>query len=346
MTTKNSIKAFEMTAAQTKPHVTAETKRDHEELKAEYRMFGSLLFIFGLCSAYASLAGLTNFSGAPIINAVKIVVFIDGLVLSAIGYCATVLDMGSTRICSIAVALSLLTLIQFIARFVETLQHAFLAGMENIYIPHDYHPSKFDIQYIALMSFISYASLAVGYVGSLGVVSCSMFNIQVGKFQNYSSIHFRRNASILNTAFILYGFSHLSLGSFLLFRYGSGLLPDGPITNAGIFKVICFPEISIAVGALQMATGTVGLARSLRSLSGDNDVKSIRSRAVLFQILCLLSYIAIVSLQVLTQIAFAPNHMGSQYAVSLVCNHVGFLITMAFLDWKIKTALSETGYLG
>lgn len=338
MAPKDSMKTFDMAAVQTKLNFTDEMQREHEKLKAEYRMFGSLLFLFGICSAYASLAGLTNLTGAPVINAVKIIVFIAGLILSVIGYCATVLDIGSKRMCSVAIALSLLTLIQFIARFAETLQHAFKSGMENIYISYDYHPSEFDIQYIALMSFISYASLAVGYVGSLGVISCSMFNIQVGKLQNYSSKHFRRNASILNVAFVFYGFSQLLIGTFLLYRYGPGLLPYEPITNAGIFKVICFPEISIAVGALQMATGTIGFTKSLRSLSGDN-AENIQCRAVLFQILCLLCYIAIVSLQVLTQIAFAPGDTGSQFAVSLPCNHVGFLITMAFLDWKIKTAI-------
>jgi hypothetical protein len=329
----NTSKVLDLSAGQTK-HVSAE----EEKLKAEYRMFGSLLLIFGLCSAYASLAGLTNLSEAPVINTVKVVVFVDGLVLMAIGYSAAVLDKGSTTICSIAIGLSLLTLIQFIARFIETLRMVVQPGTTNIYIHSSYNPTEFDVRYIALMSFILYASLLVGYVGSLCLVSFSMRSIQAGVLQDYSSKQYKTNSSIITMAFAIYGCSQLSIGCFLLDKYGAGPLPY-PITNAGILKIICFPEISVAVGLLQLMTGIVGFVRSLCG-TRENAARGVMFRSIVFQSLCLLTYISIIALQVLTQIAFASGNMGSQYAVSLPCNHVAFMTTMAFFDWKIKTAES------
>ena len=199
--------------------------------------------------------------------------------------------------------------------------------MENACTPYVYHPTKFDVQFIALMSFISYAALAVGYVGSLVIVTCSMRSIQNGKLIKYTSKYFKRNATILTLALVLYGFSHFSLGCFLFKQYGAGPLPY-PITNAGVFKIICFPELSMFVGYLQLFTGAVGITESLRSSS---------KRACAFQALCLVTYLSIVALQVLAQIVFAPGTQGSQYLLSLPCNHVGFLTMVAFLDWKIKT---------
>jgi hypothetical protein len=172
-------------------HAPAEEVIKSEQLKAEFRLFDSLLLIFSLCSTFASLAGLTNVSSSPTINTVKIVVAVDGFILAIIGYCAAVLDKGSIRICSIAVVLSFLTVVQFVVRFVETL-HALKGGKENnIYIPNDYDPTDFDVQFVAVMSFLSYAAFAVGYISSLGVVSYCMRNIRTGKLIDYTSIYFQ-----------------------------------------------------------------------------------------------------------------------------------------------------------
>ena len=145
--------------------------------------------------------------------------------------------------------------------------------------------------------------------------------IKAGKLLDYTSKYFKLDAMVLTLALLLYGCSHFSLGWFLIHRFGPGPLLNGPITNAGIFKIICYPELSMFVGSLQMLTRAVGFIRSLR---GPNS-EYTRFRAYAFQGMCLANYLSVIALHVLTQIVSAPCTAGSQFAVSLPCNHVAFL---------------------
>jgi hypothetical protein len=90
-------------------------------------------------------------------------------------------------------------------------------------------------------------------------------------------------------------------------------------------------------GSLQMLTGAVGFAKSLR-VPKKSEHATVKAYAI--QGMCFANYLSVVALQVLTQIALAPGTTGSQFAVSLPCNHIAFFITVAFLEWKIKTVRS------
>merc|ERR1712070_305426 len=111
--------------------------------------------------------------------------------------------------------------------------------------------------------------------------------------------------------------------------FGQGPLQQ-PV-SPGVYGVIFFPEISITVGVLQMFTGAIGFTRSFHRSSNDP------ARNTLFQVLCLLTFACMISMQDLSQVAYAPGGEAAALAPSLACVYFGLAFMPAFLDWKMNT---------
>ncbi|KAL3781848.1 hypothetical protein ACHAWO_009214 [Cyclotella atomus] len=156
----------------------------------------------------------------------------------------------------------------------------------------------------------------------------SMYAIQKGKPEHRGGSYFRGRARTYNGLYILAGFTQLAIGAYSLNHFGQGPLPQ-PI-SPGVYVVIYFPEISITVGVLQMFPGAIGFSRTLHKTS------NVPERNHMFQALCLFTYLSMISMQNLSQIAYAPGGEAAALAPTLACVYFGIAFMPAFLDWKMN----------
>lgn len=305
-----------------------------ERLKADYRMYGSLLLTLGMCAAYGSFADIVSLSGNPteksglglatLIAAVLQAFF--GITCMATGFMAVVMDKGSKTLTTIATVSIQLAWAPFIVGL-ATIVTGILAGSDNPFIPPVFNPTTPQINFVGAMSLFGLCSYAIGYIGSLGFMAFSMHAIQAGKPHDRSGLYFRGRAKTYNALLMLAGFTQLAIGSMIICKYGNGPLAE-PIF-AVVYPVIFFPEISVTVGLLQILVGATGIARSLRrsQSQGNNSW---------FQALCLFMYVCMVSMQILVQIAYAPGGTAAAAAPTLGCVYFGISFMPAFLDWKMN----------
>jgi len=309
-----------------------------ERLKADYRMYGGLLLILGLCASYGVLADIVSLAGDPTVNSggyllaafiSAIVQFFLGIVCMVVGYMAVVMDIGNATLTSIAIGAIQMAWLPFMVSCAGFVMGIMFTPESGFFIPSQYLPTTTDVRFIGSMSFFAYIAYAIGYIGSLGFMAFSMHAIQKGKPEHRSGLYFRGRARTYNALYMIAGFTQLCIGSYVLNKFGQGPLQQ-PVTP-GVSGIIYFPEISITVGVLQLYTGAIGFARSLHKSSND------KNRNILFQILCLFTYLCMICMQDLSQFAYAPGDEWASTAPSLACVYFGLAFMPAFLDWKMNT---------
>lgn len=313
---------------------TALPSLGEERLKSDYRMYGGLLLTLGLCAAYGSFADIVSLSGNPtasqglplatLVAAVLQAFF--GIICMGIGFMALVMDNGSKTLTTVAATSIQLAWLPFLVGL-STIGKGIVSDPgSNPFIPAVYNPSSTDVKFVGSMSFLALVAYAIGYIGALGFMSFSMHAIQAGKPQDRSGLYFRGRAKMYNSLLMLAGFTQLVIGIFIINKYGSGPLAE-PIF-AVVYPVIFFPEICVTVGLIQILTGAIGVARALS--------KSQDESSVCFQALCFFMYVCMISMQILSQIAFAPGGTAAAAAPTLGCVMFGISFMPAFLDWKMR----------
>jgi len=315
-----------------------------ERLKADYRMYGGLLLTLGLCAAYGSFADIVSLSGNPTVNSglplatliAAVLQAFFGIVCMSVGFIAVVMDIGSTKLTTIATTSIQLAWVPFLVGLTSISKGIVSDPSENPFIPQIYDPTASQVKFVGSMSFIGLATAAFAFIGSLSFMAFAMHAIQAGKPQDRSGLYFRGRAKTYNGVLMLTGFTQLALGSFIIENIGTGPLPE-PI-NAVVHPVIFFPEISVFVGLLQMTTGAIGIARSLRKTQDENITGY-------FQGLCFFMYLCMISMQILTQIAWAPEGTAAAAAPTLSCVYFGISFMPGFLDWKMNMVPNDlSGY--
>jgi len=318
-----------------KHHVNLPTAGE-ERLKADYRMYGGLLLLLGLTASYGSFADIVSLAGNPTVNSglplanliAAVVQFFFGTVCMAVGYMAAVLDVGNSTLTSIAVGVIQMAWLPFTAGLSGLVLGAMSDPESNPFVPAVYNPIHTDVRFMGAMSFLALVAYAIGFIGSLGFMAFSMHAIQKGKPEHRNASYFRGRSRTYNALFMLAGFTQLAIGAYSLNHFGQGPLPR-PI-SPGVYGVIFFPEISITVGVLQMFTGAIGFTRSLHKTS------NAPARNIMFQVLCLFTYISMISMQNLSQISYAPGGEAAALAPTLACVYFGIAFMPAFLDWKMN----------
>lgn len=304
-----------------------------ERLKADYRMYSGLLLTLGLCAAYGSFADIVSLTGNPTVDAgLPLATLLAGIVQAflgfacmGVGFMGVVMDKKSTLYTTIATASIQLAWLPFLVGLTSIGMGAVSDPSVNPFIPFDaYNPSAAAVKFLGAMSFFGLVSYAIGFIGSLGYMGFSMHAIAAGAPGDRSGLYHRGRAKLYNGLLMLAGFTQLAIGSFIINTYGNGPLP-APIF-AVVYPVIFFPEISVTVGLLQMVVGAIGIARSLRAPKEDD--------STWFQYLCFFMYICMMSMQILSQIAYAPDGTGAAAAPTLGCIYFGLAFMPGFLDWK------------
>lgn len=308
-----------------------------ERLKADYRMYGGLLLLLGLTAAYGSFVNIVSNAGNPTVNAglplagliAAVVQCFFGTVCMAVGYMAVVMDVGNSTLTMVAAGAIQLAWLPFTVDLSSFVIGAMSDPESNPFIPIEFNPTTTDIKFMGAMCFLALVAYAIGYIGSLGFMAFSMHSIQKGHPEHRSALYFRGRARTYNALLMLAGFTQLAIGSYVLNRFGQGPLPQ-PVTP-GPYGAIFFPEISITVGVLQLFTGAIGFTRSLHKSS------NVPARNKLFQVLCLFTYVCMISMQDLSQFAYAPGGESAALAPTLACVYFGIAFMPAFLDWKMNT---------
>jgi hypothetical protein len=320
----------------TEKHLANLPNAGKERLKADYRMYGCLLLLLGLTASYGSFADIVSLAGNPTVNSglplanliAAVVQCFFGTVCMVVGYAAAIMDVGNSTMTSIAVGVIQMAWLPFTAGLSGLVLGAMSDAASNPFIPLEYNPTTTDVRFIGAMSFLAQIAYAIGFIGSLGFMAFSMHAIQTGKPEHRSGLYFRGRARTYNALFMLAGFTQLAIGSYILNKFGQGPLKQ-PI-SPGVYGVIFFPEISITVGVLQLFTGAIGFTRSLHKSSNEP------ARNMLFQVLCLFTYICMISMQDLSQVAYAPGGEAAALAPTLACVYFGLVFMPAFLDWKMN----------
>jgi hypothetical protein len=105
--------------------------------------------------------------------------------------------------------------------------------------------------------------------------------------------------------------------------------------------IVHFPGINIFVGLIQFLTGVFALLRRYGIMNNGKDDNRLQYCAC-FMWLCMLS------MQILTQVGYAPEGMLAPAAPTIACLSVGISLMSAYLDYKMRNTPKELpdGYYG
>ena len=154
----------------------------------------------------------------------------------------------------------------------------------------------------------------------------ALFAYQVGKPTD-------RTASYFQSRLTYYGCCLLSLGSL-----NSCLAPTSPpslvlvlyLPAIGVaMYIVHFPGINIFVGLIQLLTGIFALLRRYGIMNNGKDDNRLQYCAC-FMWLCMLS------MQILTQVGYAPEGMLAPAAPTIACLSLGISLMSAYLDYKMR----------
>lgn len=177
--------------------------------------------------------------------------------------------------------------------------------------------------HLPLLSLNRYAT---AFVGSFSFMAFALYAYQVGKSADRSATYFRGRLFFYALLMALAGLSQLLLGSYVRAKFGGG--PLSPPVGVAMY-VVHFPAINIVVGALQLLTGVFGVFRRFGKFIGGKDDHRYQM-AIFFVWICMLS------MQVITQVGYAPGGDLAPAAPTIACLSVGLCALPAFLDFKMR----------
>jgi hypothetical protein len=177
------------------------------------------------------------------------------------------------------------------------------------------------------LSLLSLDSYATAFVGSFAFMAFSLYAYQTGKAADRSATYYRGRLIFYTVLVSLAGCSQLLLGSYVQARFGGG--PLSPPVGVAMY-IVHFPEINIFVGIIQLLTGIFGVFRRYGKFNcGKDDHR--------YQIALFFTWMCMLSMQIITQVAFAPGGAIAPAAPTIACLSVGLCSLPAFLDYKMRT---------
>jgi hypothetical protein len=330
-----------------------------ERFRSERCQIGGLMLLLGTCVALQPLANIaslintdderSHIEKASLAGGFFQVAF--GGMAMMVGYLSLVQSFGNPNL---SVALILLTQTAWIPYITDMvaigvdafvdLQTDFVAiiidptsssvileeYVVNPFIPPIYLPTERDVRFFGAMGILGVIAYGVGFLGSLAFTEFTVYAFDMNEPMARNAEYYRGRLLFYTFVLVVAGMSQLLLGAYSLSEYGNGPL-EPPLVVA--MYTISFPEISITIGILQMLVGYFGIARYLGFVP-------VGPRSHEYQIMLLLQFIAMVALQYLTQIGYAPGDEGATGAgtiISWVLLSVGLNVLPAFLDYKMRT---------
>ena len=326
-----------------------------ERYKADKRQLGGILLLLGTCAAFQPLTSIASLVGYNSTNAstpleraslfAGLIELVFGSLAMLVGYLNLVHDLRNSSLSGVLILITQLAWAPFITAMVaigkeavgpyqydnvQTIVNETLVLQQfvvNSFVPSNYLPSERDVRFFGAMGILGLLGYGIGFFGSLAFVEFAIYAFDKGKPDTRSAEYYRGCFLVYTFILVLAGMSQLLLGAYSMTEYGMG--PYKPPVTVGIYNIY-FPQISVAVGLVQMLIGYYGFARYLEFVpTGPKDHH--------YQILILIQWFSTLFLQNLTQIAYAP---GNEYAASLqsaALLTVGLNIILAFLEYKMRT---------
>jgi hypothetical protein len=310
------------------------TALGQERFKSDKRQLGGMLMLLGTTALVFPLAniaskvgpdGTTVSEGIPLSSLVAGVFVVNmGIVSMVLGYLSTVHDYGNKYLTGALIAFTQLAWMPFITDLTDVGRTA-RSGVG--FIPAAYDPSEGDVRFVGAMGMLGILGYGAGFLGSLAFIQFALFSFQSGSPQSRPGSYYRGRLSFYSFELFLAGLSQFLLGVYTIRNFGEGPLEDGPVGVA--MYTVFFPEIAIFCGLLQLLVSIFGFVRSMGVANGPDNHS--------YQAIALLSWICTVSLQILTQVAYAPGGAMAAAAPSRTMLTLGVNVLPAFLDFKMRT---------
>lgn len=311
-----------------------------QRFKADSRSFAGLLLLLGAMALVSPLANIATgitpgdnpTSGIPLWGLIAgILNTIIGSVAMLVGYLSLVHDYGNIRLTGFLIGITQLAWIPFLVDLSAVGMGTVSDPAENPFIPAIYNPTATDVRFVGSMGILAVLAYATGFLGSVSLMEFSLFAYQSGKASERPAAYYRSRMSLYMFLLALAGVTQLLLGVYILSAFGNGPL-EPPIAVA--VYIVHFPELSVLVGLIQLVMGVWGMARRFGVLNGGADDHS-------FQIGMAITWLAVLTMMVMTQVSWAPEGMLAAAAPTIATLVFGLHVITAFLDFKARTTPEE-----
>ncbi len=311
-----------------------------ERFKADKRQIGGLLLLTAIVATVQPLAsiasligpdGTTASEGIPASSlAAGIFQVFMGTVGVFVGYMSLVHDQGNKYLTGFLILITQLAFVPFLTDLTAVGRGARSDPLDNGFIPLEYNPTKTDVRFVGAMGMLGILTYGTSFLGSLGFMEFALYSFQAGKPGARSASYYGGRFVFYTSLLALAGLSQLMLGIYILSNIGSGPLPEGPVSVAMYF--VNFPELSVFVGLYQLLTGLYGIFRSI-SIGSKTDHT--------FQVAIAVQWLLMLSIQIMTQISYAPGDTAAASASAIACLSLGLNLLPAFLEFKMRTIPEE-----
>ena len=182
------------------------------------------------------------------------------------------------------------------------------------------------LTYQTILCILVACSYASAFVGSMAFMAFALFAYQTGKPTYRNASYYRSRLTYYGAGLTLAGLAQLMLGAYILNNFGSG--PLLPAIGVAMF-IVHWPEITVFVGLVQMLTGIFALLRRYGIMNKGKDDNRLQYSAYFM-------WICVLSMQILTQVGFAPEGMLAPAAPTIACLSLGISMMSAYLDYKMR----------
>jgi len=317
------------------------TTLGEKRYESDTRQLGGLLLTFGALITMNSLTGIAGIvagpdstpqSGKALYDLIAtLCLSLVGIMGVLMGFVALVHDDGSKMWSLSSCFLTQLAWLPFMGNLVGV---GMAAGQEGSFIDSVlYNPTTGDVKFVGAMGILSILAYASAFVGSLSFAQFGLYAYQSGgATTKYVAAYYRGRLGYYSAVVWVAGFAQLTLGSFVLAKFGNGPLPM-PIGAGPI--VVTFPELSIFVGVLQLIVGMLGLARRMGWIC-DSHVPT-----KMFGYLCLTLWLSMLTMQIMVQVGYPAGPEMVPMAPTLGCLYFALPLMPAYLDYKTNTVPEE-----
>ena len=323
-------------ATNTATKATSISHNASTRLQSDQRQFGGMLLIFSAAAITFPLAniatligpdGTTADEGIPLTSLVaSIFVVTIGIVGMITGYLSLLHDFNHKYLSGALIVLSQLAWVPFITDM-TAVGRAARSG--EAFIPNAYDLTASDVRFVGAMGILGILTYGTAFLGSLSFIAFAMHSYNVGSHGQRNGAYYRGRFAFYSLVLFVAGLSQLLLGSYLIANIGDGPLSDGAVAVAMYF--VNFPEISVLVGLVQIANASFGMARYFGVAGGSN------ANSHLFQITSLVQWIAMLSLQIVTQVSYSPGGTAAARAPSTAMMTLAMSLLPAYLDRKMRS---------
>ncbi|KAL3936512.1 MAG: hypothetical protein SGBAC_008182 [Bacillariaceae sp.] len=325
-------------------------------LISDRRQLAGIMLLLGVCAAIEPLVDISLFvgkegfkDGTPMVIAsftAALVQVVFGCLAAAVGFFHLVLDCRSPALSGALIAVVQGAWAPFVVRLYKLVEQTIrpyeiqtfsaVSGVgtpakeeyvSNPFIADEYVPTVRDVRIVGSTGIVGELSYLFAFYGALAFCAFAIDAFDRSKPTARDGKFYRGRHLLYSFVLALAGLSQLLLGAYILFGFGSGPLQHA-ITVA--MYTVYYPEMTIAMGTLQMVIGYFGIARHLDIVPAGADNHQ-------FQAVILFQWISMLAVQYLTQISLSFEDDYPTGLPEMVLISVGLNVFPAFLDYKMRT---------